>query len=114
MENYARWDFNLSKTDKDGITRRAHLKQVQKTYEKKGVDYVVPELVPPEFPELLDKPWKTFLRLNTTRGVSEVGAHALSFVEIKAWCDLMQETLRPFEVEVIKRIDDIYLRVANG
>ncbi len=96
------------------MTRRAHLMQVQKTYDKKGVSYTVPELLAPEFPELLDRQWKIFLRLNSARHVGEMGISGLSFTEIKAWCALMQETLKPLDVEIIKRLDDIYMRVANG
>lgn len=87
--------------------------QVQKTYNKRGVDLVVPELIPPDFPELLDRPWKIFLRLNSARTVGETGVSALPYQEIKAWCDLMDETIKPLDVEIIKRIDDIYLKVAN-
>lgn len=96
------------------MTRRAHLMQVKKTYDKKGIDYTPPDLVAPEFPELLDRQWKVFLRLNSARQAGELGISGLSFTEIKAWCDLMQEQLKPLDVEIIKRLDDIYMRVANG
>lgn len=86
---------------------------VVKTYSKQGVDFTPPELVAPDFPELLQRQWKIFLQLNSARNVSEVGALGLSYTEIKAWSELMQETLSPLDTEIIKRIDNIYVRVAN-
>lgn len=42
------------------------------------------------------------------------GPSALSYLEIKAWSDLMGNTLSPWEVDIIKQIDAIYMKVVNS
>jgi len=38
----------------------------------------------------------------------------LSFSEIKAWSELTATPVTPADVDVIKKLDTVYLRAANG
>jgi hypothetical protein len=38
----------------------------------------------------------------------------LSFSEIKAWSELTATPVSPVDVEIIKKLDSVFLRVANG
>jgi hypothetical protein len=67
----------------------------------------------PPFPEELEFVWATFLELNSTRGVGMSGPLPLSYQEMKAWLELTGEVLTPYEVEAIKRIDKVYMKVIN-
>jgi len=42
------------------------------------------------------------------------GPTAISYVQIKAWKELTETSILPWEIEAIKRLDLEYLRVANG
>lgn len=42
------------------------------------------------------------------------GPSSLTYLEIKAWCDLMGNTLSAWEVDIIKQIDAIYMKVVNS
>lgn len=76
----------------------------------------VPEdLIPPcEFPKLLSHIWSAFLRLNRSRRGGFSGPEPISYTEIKAYTDLTNRDLEPWEVDTIIELDQIYLRVSNG
>lgn len=70
-------------------------------------------LEPPEFPEVLDSLWSTFLELNECRTNGFSGPNPISYQDIKAWMDLTNTPLTPFEVSGIKRLDKVYIRVCT-
>jgi hypothetical protein len=72
------------------------------------------ELIGPEFPELLERVWFAFFDLNSTRGVGPSGPNPITYSEIKDYIELTGKALRPHEVEAVKRLDRIYLKVAHS
>lgn len=42
------------------------------------------------------------------------GPLPISYSEIKAWSELTDTPVSPFDVEVLKKIDALFLRIANG
>jgi hypothetical protein len=67
----------------------------------------------PEFPELLEYVWAAFLLLNQTRGQGYNGPLPITYQEMSAWIELTNTKLLPWEIEVIKRLDAIYLKVVS-
>ena len=72
------------------------------------------ELEGPEFPYEMSSLWSAFLSLNSGRTAGFNGPQGLSFTEIKAWSELTDTLLSPLDVETIKKLDQVYLKVANG
>jgi hypothetical protein len=56
--------------------------------------------------------WGAFMELSRTRTVS-MALSAITYAEIAAWCGLKQEDLDPWEVEAIRDVDEIFLRVSR-
>lgn len=82
---------------------------------KKQLGFAPEGLEPPvEFPELLEHIWVAFLHLRrrTPQGFS--GPQPISPEQIIAWKKLHEHPLRPWEVEVIEVLDDLYMKVAYG
>jgi hypothetical protein len=57
--------------------------------------------------------WEWFLDLNSTRQ-SGMGMNAISYSEIKSWCELVGVSLSPYEIRVIKLLDRVYLEHYNS
>jgi len=68
------------------------------------------QLIGPEFPELLSHLWEVFVNLSNSRS----DKIPLSYTEIKSYVDLMGENLLPRDIEVIKRLDQIWLKVMHS
>jgi hypothetical protein len=103
---FAEHEFRLSKTDKKGVTRRAHLIQVAKTLKRKPA-----ALIGPPFPERAAHLWTMYHELHSGRSYSSGGPNPLSWADIKAWDDLMEVGLKDWEVRAIKALDLLWLRV---
>jgi hypothetical protein len=43
-----------------------------------------------------------------------MGMNAISYSEIKAWCELVGVSLSPYEIRVIKLLDRVYLEHYNS
>jgi len=99
----------LNKPDKNGVTLREHLEQVERQTGKRPM-----ELNGPEFPTLLSHIWSAFIHLSSTRGVGMSGALPITYTEIKDYEHLMGIDFSPRDVESIKRLDAVYLRTING
>jgi hypothetical protein len=54
--------------------------------------------------------WQAFWEVNTSRHGTELGPSAITYTEIKAWSDLMEEKLEPWEVSAFRRMDTAYLQ----
>jgi len=104
--DYAEHDFRLSKTDKKGITLRAHLQQVAKS-----TGHVPEELIGPAFPDRYGHIWEYFLDLHGGRSYSAGGPNPLSWADMKAWDDFMRVGLTEWETRTIKALDLLWLRV---
>lgn len=57
--------------------------------------------------------WQWFCELSNSRQYSELGAMALSFLEIKAWAELTHSEPTAQEISVLKQIDRAYLTEVN-
>ncbi len=95
-------------TDQSGVSQRAHLEQVERQTGKTPV-----ELEEPDFPSLLSHIWSAFIVISSGRTGGFSGPNPITFEQILAWKELTQSTLDAREVEVIKRLDVIYLGTKN-
>ena len=108
--SWAEHEFKLNQPDDKGITSREHLKEVER---QTGV--TPKELKNPnEFPILLRHLWFAFCDLNGARTAGFSGPNPITYTELKAWKELTDTQLKPWEIEGIKKLDGVYLRVANG
>lgn len=100
---FVQHDFKLSKKQADGTSLRD-------TYENlaRQTGMIIDELqhtCPVECREI----WNTFISLNQGRTSSGFGLNPITYTEIKSWCELYGVSLCPYEVGVIKRLDNIFL-----
>lgn len=64
-------------------------------------------------PSVLAYLWIWFCELDVGRGNNGFGLNPLTFSELLAWTQLMRVKPEPWEIEAIKRIDAVRIRVAN-
>lgn len=64
-------------------------------------------------PEVLAYLWDWFLQLDNARGGNGFGLNPISYSEIQAWAQLTRIKPEPWEIEAIKRVDSVRIRVAN-
>ena len=110
MCDWAEHQFKLNKPDKDGVTEREHLEQVERQIGRR------PEALEPPvaFPLALEHVWSAFISLSNRRTAGFSGPNPISFEQIKAWKELTNTPTKPWEIEAILKLDTIYMRVANG
>lgn len=106
--DFAEFQFDLQKPDKDGITKRDHLTQVAK---QTGRDEL---LAGPPLPEVAAYLWETFLELHRGRSYGMGGGNPLTYEGILAWCNLSGVRLSWGEVEIVKMLDAAWLKTMNG
>ena len=109
MCEWSEHQFNLNKPDKDGITERQHLEQVERQIGRR------PEALEPPtvFPQSLAHVWSAFITLSNSRTAGFSGPNPITYEQIKAWKELTETPIAPREVEAIKRLDAVYMGVAN-
>ena len=109
MCDWSEHQFKLNKPDKDGITEREHLEQVERQIGRR------PEALEPptEFPQLMSHVWSAFCVLSNSRTAGFSGPNPITYEQIKAWKELTETPIAPREVEAIKRLDAVYMGVAN-
>lgn len=107
--DYCEHTFKLEKPDQNGVTEREHLEQVQRQVGKE-----LEELKGPEFPFSMTHIWSAFLQLNSARTAGFSGPNPITYEQIKAWKELTENPIRPREVEVLKRVDSVWMKVMNG
>lgn len=90
----------------DGATLRTHLQRM--AYSTGKVDARL-DLPPP--PRAARALWETFLLLASTRR-SGMSAHALTMVDIEAWCRLTGVTLSDWELETLICLDAVAMASA--
>lgn len=97
----------------DGCTLREQLLSVQRQTKKTPVE--LQNLT--ELPESCYSIWGHFLALDSKRSSNGYGANPLSYSDIKAYFDLIQETVEPCEVRLINTLDrtllDVYAKQAE-
>ena len=100
----------MNKPTESGATEREHLEQVERQTGRK-----IEALEPPtNFPILLSHIWSAFISLSNGRNAGFSGPNPIGYEEIKAWKELTETPLNAWEIEVIKRLDVVYLGVANS
>ena len=110
MCDWAEHSFKLNKPDKNGTTEREHLEQVERQIGRR------PEALEPptHFPSLLSHVWSAFVALSNSRSMGFSGPNPITYIEIKAWKELTETPIAPREIEAVKRLDTVYMGVANG
>lgn len=90
------------------MTHRAHYESAAKKTKRRQ-----PELYPPPIPPNLEHVWMWFLQLNRQRSNNGFALSPLSYTDIVAWCILTQTRTRPWEIDLILKIDSLYRRVVR-
>jgi len=108
--SWAEHEFNLNKTDDKGTTEREHLLQVERQtgHTPKALENPTP------FPSLLMYIWSAYCSLNSARTAGFSGPNPITYTEIKAWKELTETPLKAWDIQAIKRLDQVFIRVANG
>lgn len=108
--SWAEHEFKLNQTDDKGITEREHLQQVERQtgFTPKALEN------PTEFPMLLMYIWSAFCSLNSARTSGFSGLNPITYTELKAWKELTETPLKAWDIQAIKRLDQMFIRVANG
>ena len=104
MLEFAEFNFKLNTPDQNGTTQREHLEQVERQTGRRPI-----ALEGPDFPLLVSHIWSAFILLSNFSGPNPI-----SYAEIKTWKELTETPLDAREVEAIKRLDAVYMRVMNG
>ena len=58
--------------------------------------------------------WYAFITLSNTRSAGFSGPNPITYEQIKAWKELTETPISPWEVTVIKRVDTVYMGTVNG
>ena len=110
MVEWAAHQFKLNLPDQNGTTEREHLEQVERQTGRK-----LEALEPPtEFPILVSHVWSAFINLSNDRSQGFSGPNPITYEQIKAWKELTETPVTSWEIEAIKRVDVVYMGIANG
>jgi len=109
LVEFAQHEFRLSKRNKDGQSLRETLATVERMTGRMPAEGINPG----EIPDLLVDLWNHFLRLNATRNVG-MGTCPITELEIFAFCANRRMRLSTWEIDVIRRLDDIALSSTKG
>ena len=58
--------------------------------------------------------WSVFTTLSNSRTAGFSGPNPITYEQIKAWKELTETPISSREVEVIKRLDAVYMGTVNG
>jgi hypothetical protein len=72
-------------------------------------DFARRELAGPRPPEELGYLWRWFIDLSAARVVGEQGMQPIAYAEIFAWSELGQIRPRPWEVDVLRQLDAVWI-----
>lgn len=98
--------------DDSGSTRRDSLMQILNTApeDSEMYDSALAQLEDaPEIPFYLEHIWGWFWQIHRGRTYGMSGPNPLTWPDIQSWTNLLQTTIRPIEVEILKEIDNVYL-----
>lgn len=101
---FARHHFSLSQPQDDGTPLADHLQVV---WENTGE---IPAMLAdaPAMPPGCSVLWADFLELHGSRGAS-FGPMRITFADFKAWQDVRETQLSAWEIDCIRKADDIWL-----
>ena len=105
---FAEHSFALSKPDKNGVSKREHLETIQA---KHGIE--MEGLIGPPFPDIVEYVWSAFNSLHAGRGYGFSGPNPLSYENIAAWMSLTGIELSAWELDVVKRLDALWLKAMS-
>lgn len=102
---FARAQFELSQPQEDGSPLLAHLQAAWRASGK------MPAMLAnaPTMPEGCETLWRNFLELHDSRGSTGWGAARVTFADMDSWQRVRGTTLRPWEVECIRKADNLWL-----
>jgi hypothetical protein len=72
------------------------------------------DLILPEFPDVALRTWGKFHTLSETRTSGMSGPLPITYSEIKNWMDLSGESISVYELDLVKKIDGLFVRINNG
>lgn len=72
-----------------------------------------PDLDGPRMPQTLAHVWGWFLELSAARRTGFSGVAAIGWADIDAWARLTGSRPRPWEVQLIRRLDDVFRQVTS-
>lgn len=78
-----------------------------------STDKIDAELEPVPIPLGLDSLYRSFWSVNTGRTEGSNGYLPISYSEIKAYCELMDEPMTPWEIGTLKMMDATFLDQFN-
>jgi hypothetical protein len=70
------------------------------------------DIQPCALPSTVAYLWTYFWDLNAGRPICQAGYLPIPAVEIRAWEELNEQKLRPFELAAIRRLDALFLKIA--
>ena len=108
MLDFAEHNFRLGRADKDGVSERDRLEQIATQ-----LGYTPKDLIGPVMPDIARHLWDYFLELHRGRTYGASGPNPLSYEGIQAWCNLSGVALYSYEVDVIKELDSMWVRIMN-
>ena len=90
-------------------TESDHLAQVAKQLGKDLIE-VEQDIADSLMPEAAAYLWVVFLELHDGRTYGMSGPNPISYGIINDWCQLMCVDLRPWEVTIVKSLDNIWMK----
>lgn len=69
---------------------------------------------PPRLPPEAAHVWDTFMDLHRTRWASQHGPLPITYAEIQSRTVMQRDRLKPWEVQAIRALDDLWLSEAAG
>lgn len=104
----------MNSPDKNGETKKKQILKGYEQFKKAGKTEeellnLFPDLKEPEVPQGTEYIVRIFNDLSTARSSSINGYEPICYNEIKSYCDLMQDALRPWEVQTIRAMDGAFL-----
>lgn len=102
---FARRQFELSAPQDDGQPLLAHLKVYEEANER--AHPLIADA--PPLPDGLESLWSDFLELHDSRGSTGWGPARITFTDLQAWQSVRGTMLTPFEVDCIRRADNMWL-----
>lgn len=117
LAKWVAWKVELA-TPEGNATKEQHLRKAAENFRKQGksdeeVNELLPDLIEPEVHPYAEYLKWTFVEVNSARGQGLSGPLPISYQELKAYCDLMDEELSPLEVQTIRLMDTTYINEVN-
>lgn len=109
MESWCEQYFRLGKKVKGKATQSEHLEQAARQLGKSSAKELQEDYLDSVFPDLMQHLWEAFLELHSCRTMGFSAPNPISLSDIKNWSEISGVNLTPWEVSVIKSVDEIWL-----